>query len=64
MGRKQLTLREALASDLLDAFVEQEEARGAELTRGSDLERALALLVTIRWSQNHKLRSQSFGRDR
>ena len=61
---ERLTLREALASDRLEAFVRQEEARGVELVMGSDLERALALLVTIRWSQNHKLRSRSFGRDR
>jgi hypothetical protein len=43
-----LTLREALASDQLEDFVQQEEARGAELAKGSDLERALALLVTTR----------------
>jgi hypothetical protein len=47
MGR-QLTLREALASGRLADFVRQAEARGAELSRGSDLERALALLVTQR----------------
>jgi hypothetical protein len=46
MGRRHLTLREALASDQLEAFVRQEEARGAELINGSDLERALALLIT------------------
>jgi len=48
MGRKRLTLREALASDQLEDFVQQEEACGAELAKGSDLERALALLVTTR----------------
>jgi hypothetical protein len=37
-----LTLREALVSDRLEAFVRQEEARGVELAPGSDLERALA----------------------
>src|SRR6266478_3893365 len=31
-------LREALALDLLQDFVQQEEARGVELTSGSDLE--------------------------
>ena len=46
-----LTLREALASDRLDAFVRQEEARGEELANGSDLERALALLITQRWAE-------------
>jgi hypothetical protein len=61
---ERLTLRDALASDRLDAFVRQEEARGVELVAGSDLERALALLTTIRWSQNKKVRSKSFGRDR
>jgi hypothetical protein len=39
-------LREALASDRLAKFVQQEEDRGVELARGSDLERALALLIT------------------
>ena len=48
MGRNYLSLREALASDRLDAFVRQEEARGVELANGSDFERALALLVTQR----------------
>ena len=55
---ERLTLREALASDRLEDFVQQEEASGVELVIGSDLERALALLVTIRWSQNHRLGSQ------
>jgi hypothetical protein len=53
-----LTLREALASDRLEAFVRQEEARGVELIMGSDLERALVLLVTIRWSEKPKLASK------
>ena len=43
---EQLTLREALASDQLEAFVRQEQARGVELAKGSELERALALLIT------------------
>jgi hypothetical protein len=47
MGR-QLTLREALASGRLADFVRQAEARAVELSRGSDFERALALLVTQR----------------
>jgi len=46
MGYLRLTLREALASDRLEDFVRQEEARGVELANGSDLERALALLIT------------------
>ncbi len=41
-----LTLSEALAADRLDDFVRREAAMGAELVSGSDLERALALLVT------------------
>ena len=40
-----LTLREALATERLDDFVRQEEARGVELVSGSELERALALLI-------------------
>jgi hypothetical protein len=47
MRPNHLTLREALASRRLNAFVRQEEARGVELARGSDLERALALLITM-----------------
>ena len=41
-----LTLREALAAHRLDDFVRQEVAMGAELVNGSELERALALLIT------------------
>jgi hypothetical protein len=48
--RQDLTLREALAEDRLDDFVRQEEGRGAELVNGSELERALALLITKRRS--------------
>jgi hypothetical protein len=55
---ERLTLREALASDRLEAFVRQEEIHGVELATGSDLERALALLVTIRWSEKHNLGSK------
>ena len=47
MGRP-LTLREALASDRLAEFLQQAEAHGVELTSGSELERALALLITQR----------------
>jgi uncharacterized protein YehS (DUF1456 family) len=52
MGYKRLTLREALASDRLEDFVRQEETRGVELANGSDLERALALLITQRRSED------------
>lgn len=52
MGYRRLTLREALASDRLEDFVRQEEARGVELANGSDLERALALLITQRRSED------------
>ena len=52
MGYRRLTLREALASDRLEDFVQQEEARGVELANGSDLERALALLITQRRSKD------------
>ena len=44
----QLTLREALASHQLDAFVREQQDDGAELITGSELERGLALLVTQR----------------
>ena len=43
-----LTLREAVASQRLDAFVSEQQADGAELVTGSELERGLALLVTQR----------------
>lgn len=48
MDDPNLTLREALALDRLEDFIRQEEARGVELTSGSDFERALALLITER----------------
>ena len=51
-----LTLREALASDRLEDFVRQEEARCLPLAKGSDLERALALLITQRRSGNRTSR--------
>ena len=50
MGRP-LTLREALASGRLADFVRQAEAHGDELAKGSELERALALLITQRRSE-------------
>jgi hypothetical protein len=48
LRREQLTLREALASNRLEAFVRQEQDRGVEFAKGSELERALALLITRR----------------
>ena len=45
-----LTLREALASNRLDAFVREQQDDGAELVTGSELERGLALLITQRRS--------------
>jgi hypothetical protein len=48
MNYADLTLREALALDRLEDFIQQEETRGVELASGSDLERALALLITRR----------------
>ena len=45
-----LTLREALAEDRLDDFVQQEEDKGVELANGSEFERALALLIVQRMS--------------
>ena len=52
-----LTLREALASERLEDFVRQEEARGLPLAKGSDLERPLALLITQRRLGNRTSRS-------
>ena len=60
-----LTLREALAAHRLDDFVRQEVAMGAELVNGSELERALALLITrqrragYRHSQAARIRQSS-----
>jgi hypothetical protein len=48
MNYADLTLREALALDRLEDSIQQEETRGVELASGSDLERALALLITRR----------------
>jgi hypothetical protein len=45
MDHSYLTLRAALAEDRLEEFVRQEEARGAELSIGSDFERGLALML-------------------
>jgi hypothetical protein len=44
MGR--LTLRDAVVTRRLDAFVSEQQADGAELATGSELERGLALLIT------------------
>jgi len=52
MGHARLTLREALAAHRFEDFVRQEAARGGELANGSDLERALALLITQRRSED------------
>jgi hypothetical protein len=51
-----LTLREALAEDRLDDFVQQEEDKGVELANGSEFERALALLITQRMSDTRSER--------
>ena len=49
MADPYLTLRAALAANRLEDFVRQEQVHGAELCRGSDFERALALfLVQLR----------------
>jgi uncharacterized protein YehS (DUF1456 family) len=63
MGYRRLTLREALASDRLEDFVRQEEARGVELANGSDLERALALLITQRRSEDRSFTAALEKRD-
>jgi hypothetical protein len=47
-----LTLREALASDRLDAFVREQQDDGAEFVTGSELERGLALLITQRQTRS------------
>jgi hypothetical protein len=52
-----LTLREALASNQLEAFVRQEQTLGVELAKVSELERALARLIT----QRRTALDQSFG---
>jgi hypothetical protein len=48
MNNTRLTLRAALAGYRLEDFVRQEEARGVALDRGSDFERALALVLVQR----------------
>lgn len=54
-----LTLREALAEDRLDDFVQQEEDKGVELANGSEFERALALLIVQRMSDTRSERFTS-----
>jgi hypothetical protein len=62
LRQEQLTLREALASNRLEAFVRQEQDRGVEFAKGSELERALALLITRRRIECAPLsRSASFS---
>jgi hypothetical protein len=56
-----LTLREALAEDRLDDFVRREEDRSVELANGSDLERALVLLITLRRLEARSACSASRG---
>jgi hypothetical protein len=51
MTLRPLNLNQALAFDRLEEFVRKEEESGAELVKGSDFERALALLITRRWSE-------------
>jgi hypothetical protein len=46
MNDRRLSLREAIAAQRLEDFVRQEQSLGMELTCGSELERALALLIT------------------
>jgi hypothetical protein len=48
MRSRPLKLNQALALGKLEEFVRQEESRGAELVQGSEFERALALLITLR----------------
>ena len=61
-SRSTLTLNQALAIDRLEEFVWQEEAFGAELVKGSDFERALALVITQR-QKSRSLRTD-FGKKR
>ena len=49
MEEEQLSLRQAVATNRLEDFVKQEEARGVALRRGSEFERGLALLIVQRW---------------
>jgi hypothetical protein len=52
MDERKLTLREAVVSDRLEDFIRQEVTHGVELSKGSEFERALALLVTQHYSRN------------
>jgi hypothetical protein len=51
MDEGKLTFREAVASDRLEDFIRQEVTHGVELSKGSEFERALAL-VTQHYSRN------------
>jgi hypothetical protein len=48
MNDSHLSLRAALAANRLEDFVKRAEARGVELGRGSEFERALALFLVQR----------------
>ena len=59
MDHLHLTLRAALAEDRLEEFVRQEEARGVELSIGSDFERGLALMLVQRAQEHPRASMQS-----
>jgi hypothetical protein len=58
MKRECLTIKEAVTFDRLEEFILQEQARGIELTSGSDFERALALMTLRRFRVKRASRSQ------
>jgi hypothetical protein len=61
MDCSHLTLRAALAADRLEDFIRQEESRGVELGSGSELERALALLLVQRGLRQDPLSAAGLG---
>lgn len=52
-----LSLANAIKNDRLDEFIAQEEARDREHVKGSELDRALALLVKSPKSEDRTSRS-------
>jgi hypothetical protein len=54
MNDAHLSLRAALAEDRLEDFVKEAETSGAELDRGSEFERGLALLLLQRWRERNR----------
>lgn len=59
--KRQMSLREALKASDLESFIAQEEARGVGPVLGSELHRALSLVIKQPRSEDRTSRSPSGG---